>query len=307
MGSRRAVTVTIDKPQEWTAKTERGAVPLIRFIVWIALALGRPVARWLLYPICVYFLLFSTSSRRASRQYLAKVLDRQATLFDVFRHYRTFAACLLDRVFLLNDQLHLFDLQVHGEEIVLDILKRGSGCILLGAHFGSFEAARALGRQQPDLRISLVMYEENARKIGSVLNAINPSLATDIIALGRPETMIEVGLRLDQGGFVGVLADRGVRGEAQIRHPFLGAPAAFQPGPFRMAALLKRPVVLMVGVYRGGRRYDIFFEHLLDPADMSPRGRAGEADKAMRRYVERLEHYCRMAPFNWFNFYDFWA
>lgn len=301
------MTVTIDKAREWTVKTERGAVPLIRFIVWVALTLGRPMTRSLLYPICLYFLAFSITSRCASRQYLARVLDRKPTLFDVFRHYRTFAACLLDRVFLLNDQLHLFDLQVHGEEIVLDILKRGSGCILLGAHFGSFEAARALGRQQPDLRISLVMYEENARKIGSVLNAINPSLATDIIALGRPETMIEVGHRLDQGGFVGVLADRGIGGEAQIRFPFLGTPAAFQPGPFRMAALLKRPVVLMVGVYRGGRRYDIFFEHLLDPADMSPRARAGEADKAMRRYIERLEHYCRMAPFNWFNFYDFWA
>jgi predicted LPLAT superfamily acyltransferase len=24
------------------------------------------------------------------------------------------------------------------------------------------------------------------------------------------------------------------------------------------------------------------------------------------RYVERLEHYCRLAPYNWFNFYDFW-
>jgi Predicted acyltransferase len=27
----------------------------------------------------------------------------------------------------------------------------------------------------------------------------------------------------------------------------------------------------------------------------------------MRRYAARLEHYCREAPFNWFNFYDFWA
>jgi predicted LPLAT superfamily acyltransferase len=301
------VTVTIDKTREWTVKTERGAVPLIKFFVWAALALGRPAARLLLYPICLYFLLFSPASRCASRQYLARALDRRPTLGDVFRHYHTFASCLLDRVFLLNDQLHLFNLQVHGEEIVIDILKRGSGCILLGAHFGSFEAARALGRRQPNLRISLVMYEENARKIGSVLNAINPSLATDIIALGRPDTMIEVGHRLDQGGFVGILADRSVGGEAQIRYPFLGAPAAFQPGPFRMAALLKRPVVLMVGIYRGGRRYDIFFERLLDPAEMQPRARAGEADKAMRRYVERLEHYCRLAPFNWFNFYDFWA
>jgi predicted LPLAT superfamily acyltransferase len=24
------------------------------------------------------------------------------------------------------------------------------------------------------------------------------------------------------------------------------------------------------------------------------------------RYAQRLEHYCRLAPYNWFNFYDFW-
>jgi predicted LPLAT superfamily acyltransferase len=27
----------------------------------------------------------------------------------------------------------------------------------------------------------------------------------------------------------------------------------------------------------------------------------------MRRYSARLEHHMRRAPFNWFNFYDFWA
>jgi predicted LPLAT superfamily acyltransferase len=30
-------------------------------------------------------------------------------------------------------------------------------------------------------------------------------------------------------------------------------------------------------------------------------------DVAMRHYVARLEHFCRDAPYNWFNFYDFWA
>jgi predicted LPLAT superfamily acyltransferase len=27
----------------------------------------------------------------------------------------------------------------------------------------------------------------------------------------------------------------------------------------------------------------------------------------MQRYVTRLEFHCRRAPYNWFNFYDFWA
>ena len=26
----------------------------------------------------------------------------------------------------------------------------------------------------------------------------------------------------------------------------------------------------------------------------------------MQRYADRLAHYARSAPYNWFNFYDFW-
>jgi predicted LPLAT superfamily acyltransferase len=294
-------------PQEWTVRTERGAVSLIRLMAWVARRLGRPVARLFLYPICAYFLVFSGSARKASRQYLARVLARAPTLLDVLRHFHGFAACVLDRVFFLNDQIDLFDLRVHGEEIVLDIARRGGGCVLLGAHFGSFEVARALGRRQPGLRVSLVMYEENARKIRAVLNAINPDLAMEVIGLGRSDSMIAVGERLEQGHFVGMLADRSIDGEDQIRYPFLGSSAAFPLGAFRLAVLMKRPVVLMAGVYRGGRRYEVFFEPLADASRPSPRRRDEQVEDLMRRYVERLEHYCRAAPYNWFNFYDFWA
>jgi len=293
--------------QQWATRAERGALPLIKLMVWIALRLGRPIARASLYPICIYFLAFSGGSRRASRQYLARALGRTPGLSDVFRHYLSFAACVLDRVFFLNDQLHLFDLHVHGEDIVLEMLRRRRGCILLGAHFGSFEAVRALGRKQPDVRISLVMYEENARKIRTVMDAINPRLAINVIALGASDSMIAVGQRLDQGDFVGMLADRSLAAEGEVRCPFLGTPAAFPDGPFRLAALLNRPVVLMFGVYGGGNRYDIFFETLADPQAPSSCGSAEQTEALLRLYAARLEHYCRKAPFNWFNFYDFWA
>jgi predicted LPLAT superfamily acyltransferase len=25
-----------------------------------------------------------------------------------------------------------------------------------------------------------------------------------------------------------------------------------------------------------------------------------------QEYVKRVEHYCKLHPYNWFNFYDFW-
>jgi predicted LPLAT superfamily acyltransferase len=104
-----------------------------------------------------------------------------------------------------------------------------------------------------------------------------------------------------------VLADRNVDGKDLARYPFLGAPAGFPQGPFRMAMLLNCPVVMMVGRYRGGRTYEVFFESLAEASDARAQDSAARLDDMMRRYVARLEHYCRETPFNWFNFYDFWA
>jgi predicted LPLAT superfamily acyltransferase len=294
------------KRQEWMSRRERGSATAIRIMVWIALTLGRPAARLLLYPICAYFMVFSRDSRRASLGYLRRVLARRPRLADLFAHYHSFACCILDRVYLLNDRLDMFSLQIEGEDIMTKFIENKGGCLLFGAHLGSFEVLRALGRQRTDLAVSLAMYEENARKINSALNAINPKLAMNIIALGRPASMMEMRRRLDAGDFIGVLADRGLSDEDQRALPFLGTPASFPLGPFRMAALLKRPVVLMVGLYRGGQRYEIHFEQLFDPAEHAMGERARAVEEAMARYVVKLEQYCRSAPYNWFNFYDFW-
>jgi predicted LPLAT superfamily acyltransferase len=292
--------------QEWVTRPERGSLRAIKLGVRAALLMGRPAARLFLYPICLYFLASSPSASKNARAYLARVLRRKPRLGDIFAHFLTFASCVLDRVFLLNEQAEKFDIQVHGEEIVQRIEKQGGGCILFGAHFGSFEAARVIGRAHSDVPISLLMYEENAKKIRAALAAINPLLETEVIGLGRLDSLIAVAERLRQGHFIGVLADRNVDGKDMVRYPFLGAPAAFPQGPFRVAMLLRTPVVMMAGVYRGGGRYDVYFESLAD-AYAPPGGGDAWLDRAMRQYVARLEHFCREAPYNWFNFYDFWA
>jgi predicted LPLAT superfamily acyltransferase len=279
----------------------------VKLGVWIALRLGRRLARLFLYPICLYFLASSPATVCSSRAYLTRALGHRPGLAGIFSHFLTFASCLLDRVFLLNDQIDQFDIRVHNEEIVRAVQQHGDGCILLGAHFGSFEAARAIGRRQRGLPISLLMYEANAKKIRAALAAINPQLETEVIGLGRMDSLIAVADRLTQGHFIGVLADRNVDGKDLVRLPFLGAPAAFPQGPFRVAVMLQRPVVMMIGIYRGGKRYDVFFETLAEAPESKPRNSEARIDEMMRNYVARLEHYCREAPQNWFNFYDFWA
>ena len=73
-----------------------------------------------------------------------------------------------------------------------------------------------------------------------------------------------------------------------------------------MAALLRRPVVFMTGLYLGGNRYALHFEPLADFSAVAREQRDAAMQVAITRYAALLEQYCRKAPYNWFNFFDFW-
>ena len=76
------------------------------------------------------------------------------------------------------------------------------------------------------------MYEDNARMVSTVAKAINPALAHNVIALGRFDSMLKVQERLQQSDWVGVLGDRALDEEGQVRVPFLGGRPAFPPHRF---------------------------------------------------------------------------
>jgi predicted LPLAT superfamily acyltransferase len=293
--------------QVWVERPERGSVAAIKLGVWMALRLGRRLAQFFLYPVCLYFLLSSPTALRASRDYLGRVLGRRPRWADSYLHFLTFASCVLDRVFLLNEQDHWFDITVQGDELLRQIDQDGGGCLLFGAHFGSFEAARTIRRRYRDLPVSLLMYEENAKKIRAALGAINPNLKTEVIGLGRLDSLLTVAERLRAGHFVGVLADRNLNGQDMVCLPFLGAPAAFPQGPFKVGMVLGRPVVMMAGIYRGNGRYEVRFELLAPAREARPADPQAWLDEIMRLYAAKLEALCREAPYNWFNFYEFWA
>ena len=140
-----------------------------------------------------------------------------------------------------------------------------------------------------------MMYEENARKINSTLEAINPAASQDIIPLGRMGSMLQARDKLDEGYLVGMLADRGLGDDATVDCDFLGKPAPFPLGPFRMAAMLRRPVFFMTGLYLGGNRYQLHFEPLADFSQTTREERDTAIHAAMQHYADRLTHYCHLA------------
>jgi len=279
---------------------------MLRVMTWISLRLGRRAARVVLHPIAAYFLLFAPASRRASRNYLRRALGRPPRWRDLYQHFFTFAATIHDRVYLVNRRFELFDFEVHGEDTLRRLLAGGKGLFLMGAHLGSFEVIRAIGRKDTDLRIAMVMHQDNAQKINAMLAAINPEAVQDIIGLGHIDSMLKVRECLDEGGVVGMLADRTPGDDTLYPVQVLGASANVPGGPFRIAALLRRPVVFMTGLYLGGNRYAIHFDPLADFSAVARGQYDAAVEAAITRYAALLDQYCRMAPYNWFNFFDFW-
>jgi len=266
----------------------------------------------MLHPITLYYFLAGAATRRHSRAYLARALGRPARWRDVYRHIHVFCATVLDRVYLLREEFDTFSFAASGIETILEPAGRGEGVLACGAHFGSFEALRMVGHDK-GLKVAMIMYEDNARLINDTLAAIAPNAELTTIPLGRLDAMLVLRRWLDDGGLAGMLADRTLRGANAQRSktvvvPFLGAPARFADGPFRLAAMLRRKLVFMASVYRGGNRYELRFGEL---ADFSAAASSDERDaligKALARYVATLEALCREAPYNWFNFFDFWA
>ncbi len=296
------------KPRaEWARRAERSNAMALRFMAWVSLRLGRRAGRVLLVPIAAYFLLFSGAARRACAGWQERVTGRPARWPALFTQMHSFASVVHDRIYLVNDQFHLFDIELFGNEVAWDLQAQGRGLMLMGAHMGSFEVLRSLGRQHPGLRVAMAMYKENAQKINRLLSAINPRAELDVVALGQVDSMLQLHALLDAGTIVGMMGDRTLGDEAVRLVPFFGEPAAFPLGPFRMAAILRRPVVFMVGLYRGGNRYELHFEPLADFSDVPAGGRQAQVEAAMLRYAGLLEKYGALAPGNWFNFFDFWA
>jgi len=290
----------------WRQQRERGSLASVRLITWITQNFGQWAGRALLLPICGYFFAFAPSARRASRAYLQRVLDTPVGMAQVFRHFHVFASTLLDRVEMLSRGGARFDLQVHGWPEIEAILARGRGCLLLGSHLGSVEILRAFGERHRHLAINLVMDEGNAAANSRWLRQMAPELAERIIAPGQAGTLLRVRECLERGEVVAMLGDRPFGSERTTRCAFLGADARFPSGPMLTASVLGVPVVAFFCLYESERRYDVHFELLAERVELGAGPRETALAPWIERFVRRLETHARQAPYNWFNFYDFW-
>ena len=87
---------------------------------------------------------------------------------------------------------------------------------------------------------------------------------------------------------------------------FLGQPAPFAEGPFILAGILECPIFLLFCI-KESEQHNIYLEPFAESLKLPRKNRQQALQNTIQRYAERLEHYCLKAPYQWFNFFDFWS
>ena len=300
----------VSKGTHWRNQSEAGNQFMRRLLVWIALRLGRSVSMLVLVPTAVYFTVFAREFNQYSKEYLGKVFKTDSISWtQVYKHFLTFAICSVDKLFFLSNRFSSYHVSSEGTEVFDQYIEKRQGAILLVSHAGNFEMMKACGDKDKSLPIKIVMSRGHNAGASELVEYLAPDMADNIIDadVSPNELVLQIQEAIANGYFVGMMADRGRKDEAFIPCEFLGDQANFPLAPWLIASVLKAPVILCFGLYGGARHYNIYCEEFSQAVVIPRKDRQQKLAVLCQSYAKRLEHYVTRYPYNWFNFFAFWA
>jgi predicted LPLAT superfamily acyltransferase len=286
----------------WAALGESTFVAGIRLLAWVHRLLGRTPFRIALLPVLAWMLLARPSARRASRQYLQRALGREPGLRDVLRHFASFGETLLDKLLATSGRYPFERVQVEGA-----LPARGG--VIVTAHLGCLELCQALGERQPGLELAVLVHTRHAPRFNALLRRLHPARRIELLQVTEldPAQAERLGGLVARGGWVAIVGDRvPVHASKTLEHAFLGRAAPWPVGAYVLAALWRCPLVFMACVRRGDH-HRLLLRELSARVELPRRERAAALAALLAAYVSSIEALLAEAPFEWFNFFDFWA
>lgn len=265
------------------------------------LKIGILPAYALLPSVVIFYILFRKNLLTSSGLYLEKILKRKIGIISipVFKLALNFGISILDRAaFYRNSKTVKIDSE-ESDILICGALKKNRGVIVLTAHTGGWQIASAsLGSF--GIPVSIVGEkngDDAVEKLISKNNRFNPPS----IIPNTSESFIYAYSTLKKGRILAMHADRFISGRF-LTAPFLGLETRFPTFAYTLSQRTGARIIQVLCIRKSLFKYKTF------AFDITPGQETRKfEEEALRVYIANLEHTLQKYPYQWYNFFDFWA
>ena len=230
------------KQTEWTGKSRGGGFGHA-FFVFLIRHCGIRSAYLFLALVCCYFIPFAPRATAAVWDYYRRRhrYGRLRAAAALYRHYYRFGQTLIDRVAIRAGMGDRYDFRFDNYDAFMELLRRGSGVVMIGAHVGCWEAGSRFFSQYEG-RLNVVMYDAEWARIREAVERHADMRNYRIIPVNGPslDAVLKIKVALNGGEPVCFQGDRFLSDEHTLTARFMGAEARFPEGPFLLAVNCKR-------------------------------------------------------------------
>ncbi len=297
----------------WASTRERGSLLMMHLMVFGLRLLGRPLTTPVVYAAALYFFLFGRRARALSRDYLRRIA-REAPECGLkpdaacaYRHFVAFAHAVRDKLDAWSGRLDYEQVRFEDHGSLRAAAAAERGVLVIGSHLGNIEVCRALASLNRRVRLNVLTHTRHAAYFTRVL-AMAGAPQIELLQVGEfgAATALALKQRIDRGEWVVISGDRvPVHGGRTVDVRFLGGIAPLPVGPYVLGALLECPVHLLFCLRRAGHNH-VYFESFAERIALPRAEREAAITVHAQRFADRLAHYVRLEPLQWFNFYPFW-
>ncbi|MFC4701786.1 hypothetical protein ACFO4O_16665 [Glaciecola siphonariae] len=309
----------------WSQMQEAGTVAGMRFLYWLYRIFGRPVFSLVMYPVALYFVLFRAQQRNASLQYLRAnhayqvaskyqptCSKRKPNYISVLIHFKHFAEVILDKLLGWLIDIEESDFVLSNQALVNTLLNDSRGQLIVGSHFGNLEFCRGFMQRYKSKVINILLYDKHAGNFVKIMQKENADSRLNVFQVDEFDvtTIMMLKEKVAKGEWVFIAGDRvplsGLERTVDVN--FLGKPAPLPIGPYMLAKALACPMVYMFAYRDKTHNNKVFFDvtAVCDSLTLSRKNKLDDITKYAQLFADKLQQHSLRAPYQWFNFYNFW-
>ncbi|WP_113953262.1 hypothetical protein [Arenicella xantha] len=305
----------------WSTMREAGTLFGLQFLRFVHQVFGRWLVSFCLLPTVAYFVLFRPATRRSSAEFLAAHYQQYPDywrqppkLWDTCKHLYVFAQTVVDKLLSWCVDIDVDQFIIEHPERIEALMEDTRGQLIIGSHMGNLEYCRGFMHRYRNKTINILVHDKHSQNYNTMMQKLNPDSRLNVFQVDDFDipTMLTIKAKIDAGEWVFIAGDRSPLsgGERTVPVEFLGKTAYLPIGPYMLAKGLGCPVKLMFSYcdyYAPDKPVHFEVVAFAERVTLDRKHREQQIQQYAQSFAQALEQQCAKAPYQWFNFYDFWA